>query len=1094
MYLISTKMNRQRLKILTHIIVLLHFCISTSAHGMRMRDDCKELTTNSQCQCTPVLSDFEILCPATEVNPKITVRVRPTNHVQIECSHIDAKEYKILPRMNIGYTPMVQIKQCPLPGHTPIARILEHLGITQVNSLIFETTDLGANLTRQHLNGLQGLGRLRFSSNGLSHMPEDIFNEFQNLTWLDLHSNNVQLAPNIFAPLENLNFLELGHNSLQDLPMGIFRNQRKLVHLNLWSNQLRNLTKDVFEGVSSVTDLDLSSNGIETFEPDVFSLLTNLSNINLNANRFHTLPKELFSHNKNLTQVRMTHNRVPLDTLPDGLFANLPNLKELRLTCDLLTLPGGLFANSSNIANLTISGNKLSTLPATLLADQINLLDLDLRRNMLESLPDELFANTKNLYVLKLSHNRLKRISRDLFASLENIEFLYMDNNHLTTIDPDAFVHTSNMRTIDMENNLLNLSELTERFEDIDKYELGSPFKYLFKLEKLNLRNNSILYIFRDWKFQLIELQELDLSYNNITSLNDNDLQYLSKQSVFLNLTHNNIHTINFETIDFLDITRVVRMDLNNNPLNCDCTLIRFLQLIRGELSTQKFDNVIKLNVDNLICAQPQNLEEKYVHEVLPQQLVCPLDHENSKQKRCPRGCECWVRSYDYILMVNCSNGNLTKVPALPRLDQLKLKGTELYIENNQLMKLPYRSTPGYLNVTKLYARGNNLTKIEAQHLPLGLSYLDIRDNLLQNLNESAITFLNNTRTVYMSLSGNPWMCDCEAKPLLQYTQLNYKLITDLGKMTCENFDESTNFQGLSVSDICPTEKELYIALAVVISLIGFLIGITAAFYYKYQQEIKVWLYAHNMCLWFVTEEELDKDKKYDAFISYSHKDEEFVKDLVAQLENGPTPFRLCVHVRDFIVGECIPDQIVRSVDDSRRTIVILSQNFIESGWARMEFNCAHQSALNEGRARVIVVIYGDIGDIESLDGELKAYLKMNTYLKADDPWFWSKLRYAMPHRTNKLSGLIKTPLKGSTDDKLELIKPSPVTPPLTTPPAEATKNPLVAHLNGGTPQTTIIISNGKGGAPTYYTNGKTQNGHINGAFIINTNAKQSDV
>lgn len=82
---------------------------------------------------------------------------------------------------------------------------------------------------------------------------------------------------------------------------------------------------------------------------------------------------------------------------------------------------------------------------------------------------------------------------------------------------------------------------------------------------------------------------------------------------------------------------------------------------------------------------------------------------------------------------------------------------------------------------------------------------------------------------------------------------------------------------------------------------------------------------------------------------------------------------------------------------------------------------------------------------------------------------------------SSKGRGLIKNSLKNSVDDKLELIIPSPVTPTLTTPPAEHAQNSIISKM-----------PNGNG-----YANGKVHNGingHVNGAFIINTNAKQSDV
>ncbi|XP_037884979.1 protein toll isoform X2 [Glossina fuscipes] len=1049
---------------LIQLILLLHFTTCTHAnYSMKLREDCMELIAKSKCQCSPVLSDFEVDCPATK--PKISVRIRPNDHVQIQCNN--AKDYQLLPNMTIGNYPTVQIQNCPLPGHLSIASILNHLGIRKVNSLLFDSNELGANITRQHFGGLTGLGRLRFSSSRLPHMPEDLFSDvsLRNLTWLDLRSNNVELPVNIFVNLENLNFIELGHNNLKLLPPGIFRMQHKLVDLNLWSNQLRNLTKETFEGIPSLTSLALHNNGIETFRSDVFELLTNLSHINLNANHFISLPEGLFQHNKNLTEFWLIYNRVPLKRLPSALLANLPHLRDVRLSCDLEYVPGNLFSNSTAITNITITDNQLDSLPVELLENQYNLLDLDLSKNHLMTLTDGLFRNTANLLALKLSYNRLTELTSEIFSTLPNLRYLDLSNNLLTTISPSAFVHTRNLRHIDFENNRLSLSEpYMELIENHASQEFGSPFQYLSELHTLNLKNNSIMYIFRDWKYLLFELEQLDLSYNNITTLDYSDFQYLKKHNIFLNLTHNQLRALNFQNIAFLDISeknKKIFMDINHNPVHCDCVLLSFVQFLRGELA-QDIREQIDLDTKWLRCSEPERLKGKMVSALDPMELLCPFDHEDTKPKRCPRGCNCWVRSYDLVLMVNCSNGNLTKIPPLPRLEQLKLSGTELYMENNQIAKLPLAKTPGYADVTKLFLAGNNLTKIEGHSLPAKLSHLDVRRNQLTHLNISTLTFMNESRSLYaVYLSQNSWQCDCESKALLQSVQSNYRLIPDLSKMTCFDTEPLKYFNELSITDICPADKKLVIAVAVAISLIGCLFGLLIALYYKYQQEIKVWLYAHNMCLWFVTEEDLDKDKKYDAFISYSHKDQQFIADyLVPQLENGPIPFKLCVHVRDFIVGDFIPDQIIRSIDESRRTIVVLSQNFIESIWARLEFKTAHKAALNEGRARVIVIIYGDIGDIEKLESDLQAYLKTNTYLKWGDPWFWQKLRYAMPHLSNELRGLVKNPLKGSTDDKLELIKPSPVTPPLTTPPAEATKNPLVAHLNGNSAQTAVMFTN----------------------------------
>lgn len=201
----------------------------------------------------------------------------------------------------------------------------------------------------------------------------------------------------------------------------------------------------------------------------------------------------------------------------------------------------------------------------------------------------------------------------------------------------------------------------------------------------------------------------------------------------------------------------------------------------------------------------------------------------------------------------------------------------------------------------------------------------------------------------------------------------------------------------MSQKELCPAELQIGIYVSYTVAALGLPIGFLLALYYKFKSAIKVWMYAHRCCLWFVTEGELDKGKRYDAFVSYAHQDEDFVRDiLVPRLEEDQ--FTLCVHQRDWIPGEFIPTQIIKSVEDSRRTIIVLSPAFLDSEWGRIEFCAAHKQALNEGRVRVIVILYEDITPTDNLDSELRTYLTMNTYVKWGDKWFWDKLQYAMPH------------------------------------------------------------------------------------------------
>ena len=87
------------------------------------------------------------------------------------------------------------------------------------------------------------------------------------------------------------------------------------------------------------------------------------------------------------------------------------------------------------------------------------------------------------------------------------------------------------------------------------------------------------------------------------------------------------------------------------------------------------------------------------------------------------------------------------------------------------------------------------------------------------------------------------------------------------------------------------------------------------------------------------------KNYIYSAFISCDHRDAKyFVKRrFLPNLETNETKFKFCVSQRDFIVGATIIDNIMRSMEKSRRIIFIISQYFLTSNWCKEEIRIAHQ-------------------------------------------------------------------------------------------------------------------------------------------------------
>jgi hypothetical protein len=77
-------------------------------------------------------------------------------------------------------------------------------------------------------------------------------------------------------------------------------------------------------------------------------------------------------------------------------------------------------------------------------------------------------------------------------------------------------------------------------------------------------------------------------------------------------------------------------------------------------------------------------------------------------------------------------------------------------------------------------------------------------------------------------------------------------------------------------------------------------------------------------------------DELYDVFVSYSHEDSEWVRDvLLLKLENAG--FSVCIDFRDFVSGAFSVEEMQRSVQSSKRTLLVLTPAYVRSEWGRLE-------------------------------------------------------------------------------------------------------------------------------------------------------------
>ncbi|XP_044745325.1 toll-like receptor 6 [Coccinella septempunctata] len=821
-----------------------------------------------------------------------------------------------------------------------------------------------------------------FSKDFVGFLFEALFPRLQSST-LDAVDLQIESSGSINAPkLTYLELRNLGYNSV----LKLVNNQNKLEVLNLKKIDIISLDGEIFKKLPNLLELQIDLNSIEKIDDQAFRSLESLRVLNLGNNNIKFIRSQVLRPLQFVRQIILDNNDGL--SLDNYLFANFSHLSIIHIrNSGLISIPENIFSGSSNISEISLQSNYITNIPEKLLDGLKNLMYVDLNDNKLKTL-EGVFRNLPNLQKLELNYNEIPSIGSKDFWGLGKLRELGLSHNEIGVIEEAAFETNEFLEEIRLSHNRYKYEAVPGMLYT------DSPFSKCKNLKVLDLSYNLMKDIPDDLPVLLSFLEYLNLEGNNIEIL---DLEHIHTWNdafkyIKINLQNNNIsHFPKNEMIDpdyEIEETPTelehIHLLISGNPLNCDCHAEHLADLIKTE-------SRIFQDIEQLKCFDPPNMKTRRFIEVSPKDLTCELllENEDFPCTDSPN-CTCHWRPFDKTLIVNCSSSKMTMAPVLNVTDDMMYQKLEVHLEDNLLTE--FSELEGYENVTSLFLSKNHMRNVS--WIPSKIEVIDISHNNLTVLTKSILNALSSDDVKNVTMGNNSWLCDCDNYHMNNFVVGNIKKI-DAENIRCAS--SQTTIYSVAKKDIC-TDTNLFLIAKIAIFILPLIAFLTSAvFYYKYQQEIKVWLYAKNLCVGFLEEEDLDKHKKFDVFLSFSHKDADFVENhLVPLMEDNPFNYKLCLHYRDWTPGSFITENIANSVASSKRTLIVLSPNFVESIWGKMEFRMAHLEAMKEKRNRVILLMKGDV-NTDELDEELKLYVSTNTYIKWGDPWFWKKLRYALP-------------------------------------------------------------------------------------------------
>ena len=632
-----------------------------------------------------------------------------------------------------------------------------------------------------------------------------------------------------------------------------------------------------------------------------------------------------------------------------------------------------LLAHLPQLTSLTINSSPLEHLPSALCRLH-RIISLNMASNCLREIRVHCLAQMTNMTIFIADSNFLQFLPDGVFDGLENLERVSLEFNQIGSIGLNVFATSSNLPRLNYISLMHNAIEILEPWPLMRGLALNATVTVLLDFNPIRNFSNHV-----GWRYSCREMRGIDM--------------FLSMTRIKMSRFTDFFNGWNLTLKDILCIagfgnahTRFVSV-LQSQNFICDCVDYDYYKAFL-------FPKRASL-LEGLQCREPLSLYAAPVSRIHLEQFICNYTYTD----RCIFACQCVAMPYERTFKVVCPK--LRKLPVqLPPTDR-KSQRYHLDFSGSSLARLEPRSYFGdakYIDVSR-----SELETVDAEtwrQLVNSTSTLYVHGNLHTSLPVDAVatTPVNNIR---LSLHDNPWDCYCGDRWMKNWiVSLKEKLDSSEG-ILCRRPDRLKGRNILQIPDdeFCndPVKQVVAKWVSVSVSIVGGIVLLAVGFtLVLYRLRIRV--YASFQLHPFDKDECFGEEMDYDVFIWYSNKDEEVAKDLISSLD--ALNYRVGDHSRYYIPGALISENNDSCIARSKRTVCLLSDNFLASGYCMDEIRSAleHDARIRKHRLMVVKMKNISLDDDENCaKREVIAYVKQHTYLEYSARDMLARLCYWLP-------------------------------------------------------------------------------------------------